>query len=261
MMAQSGKRKPREVSKFDWWEKLRSNPVLLLILGSILTVLGSIAVYEYERPGPAPEQVMTAIPEKPHTYSLISGGRTVTGESTAPFERGDGYFARVEACERFGVEGIMNIVSCYLTVRPSVNLVISNSENFTEARYTDGTPAQICCMLFEDNSYAPIYRIKMPSGIERRTIQRGSEIRLTLNIPNADPNANLDAIMFSPGSGVAPVLFPVKDAIQDRAFFKASFIEAHKDDPRIQNIIAEGYRMKAEFKATEERNRGLTYQP
>lgn len=260
-MAQSGKRKPTQSPKVDSKGNLLSNPILLAVIGSILTFLGAVALYEYTRPEPSPEEVMTAIPEKPHTYSLISGGRTVSGESTAPFEKGNGYFARVEACERFGVEGVLNITSCYLTVRPSVNLVISNSQNFTEARYTDGTPAKICCMLFEDNSHAPIYRIKIPSGIERRTFQRGSEVHLTLNIPDADLNRDLDAIMFSPGEGVAPVLFPIKDAIQDRAFFKASFIEAHRDDPRVQAIIAEGYRMKAEFKAAEERNRGLTYQP
>lgn len=260
-MAQSGKRKPELSPKAEPREKFSSNPIVIAILGSVLTVLGGIVVYEYTRPGPTPEEIMTAIPEKPHKYSLISGGRTVSGESTAPFEKGNGYFARVEACERYGVEGVLSIISCYLTVKPSVNLVISNSQNFTEARYTDGTPAKICCMLFEDNSHAPIYRIKMPIGIERRTFQRESDAHLTLNIPNPDPDRDLDAIMFSPGEGVAPVKFPIKDAIQDRAFFKASFIQAHRDDPRVQEIVADAHRMKAEFKANEERNRGLTYQP
>jgi hypothetical protein len=116
-------------------------------------------------------------------------------------------------------------------------------------------------MFFEDNSHAPIYRIKMPVGIERRTFRRGSEVHITLNIPDADLNRGLDAIMFSPGEGVPPVMFPVGNMIQDRAFFKASFIQAHRDDPRLQEIVADAYRAKAEFKAAEDRNRGLTYQP
>jgi hypothetical protein len=115
-------------------------------------------------------------------------------------------------------------------------------------------------MIFEDNAHAPIYRIKMPAGIERRTYQRGSEFHLTLNIPNADLGRDLDAIKFSPGEGVAPVLFPIRDAIQDR-LLKASFIEAHRHDPRVKMIVEDAHRMKADLKAREVTNRGLTYQP
>lgn len=259
-MGQGRKSKATRVPEDPAKTKGFTNAVALLVVAAVLSLLGGIALYEYERPRPSAEQVLTDIPTKAHTFSLISGGRTVSGESTAPFEKGSGYFARVEACERFGVEGLMTMVSCYLTIKPTVNLVISNSENLTEARYTDGTPAKICCMLFEDGSDAPIYRIKIPSGVERRTVQRGSEVHITLNIPNADPEHDLDAIRFSPGEGVAPVLFPVKGAMRDH-ILSASFIQAHRADPHVQSLVADGYRMKAEAKAAEEKNRGLTYEP
>jgi len=66
--------------------------------------------------------------------------------------------------------------------------------------------------------------------------------------------------MFSPGEGVPPVLFPVRDVIKNRVL-PAAFIEAHRDDPHVKRLIAEGKRMKEEFRMMEERNRGLTYQP
>src|SRR4051794_29207053 len=138
----------------------RMGPLGVAIITAILGFGSAIALFEYERPRATPEERLTEIPERPHTYSLISEGRTVSGESSAPFEKGDGYLARVEACDRYGIEGLMNIASCYVTIRPSINLVISNSQNPTEARYTDGSPAKICCMLFEDDTHAPIYRIK-----------------------------------------------------------------------------------------------------
>jgi hypothetical protein len=117
-------------------------------------------------------------------------------------------------------------------------------------------------LFFEDGKHAPIFRIPAPTGaIERRTFERGSEMHLTLNIPNPDPQRELDAVRFSPGEGAPPVLFPIKEGVKDKAFFRASYIEAHRGDSRVEAIIAEGYRMRAEFHAMEEKNRGLTYEP
>lgn len=259
-MPTSGKNKSqdRPPTKSSW--SLLAHPLSIAGITGIFGLLTAIVIFQLQRPEPSTEELLTRIDDKPHRYHFELGGRTISGESYAPFEKGDGYYARVEACEKYGVEGILSIASCYMTIKPSQNLTISNSENVTEAIYDDGAPARICCMIMEGKYHAPIYRIRLPSGvIERRTIERGTEAHIMLNIPDIDPNHELDAIKFSPGEGVAPILFPIKGRITNRVL-ATSFINAHRDDPRIQGLVEGAIRMKADLEKQAEVNRGLTYQ-
>jgi hypothetical protein len=191
----------------------------------------------------------------------VIDGRTISGESRAPFEKASGYYARVEACDRVGVESITNIVSCYISIRPTRNMTISNSENSTSAVYTDGRPAVICCMLGEDFHSAPLYRIKLPPGsVMRRTYQRGSEVHLMLNVPGSDEDRQLDAISFSPGEGIAPALFPIGDRMHDH-ILSASFVREHKDNPAVRKAVQGAISLKADIEASRKDNEGLTYTP
>ena len=258
-MATRGKKKsavtPQTKSK---WAFL-SNRLFQIFLTAFLTFAFAYLLYLLTRSGPPADEIITAVPSESHTYSFDIQGRRISGESIAPFERGQGYYARIEACQLFGVEGIMNIASCYMTIRITENMTISNSENYTEAVYSDGSSAHICCMAVDNDFHDALYRIRIPPGSStRRTYQRGGEIHLMLNIPDADPGRRLDAIRFSPGEGAAPILFAIGDRIENRVFSR-SFIDAHRDDPAIQRVVADAVRMKAETQSREEANRGLTY--
>ena len=196
-----------------------------------------------------------------HRYSFSLQGKIISGRSHSPFEKANGYFARVEACRIFGIEGIFSTAACYITLRPYVNMTVSNSDNYTSAVYDDGKVATICCMYIGDDYESPIYRIALPPGlIKERTYERNSEIHIMLDIPDIDENHRLDAIWFSPGQGIAPVLFPIKDRTMDNVFNKA-FVEAHLHDPLMQKMIQDLIRLKARLKARDEINRGLTYGP
>ena len=194
-----------------------------------------------------------------HTYQFAMQGRRFTGQSTNPFEEGQGYRARVEFCERYGIENVEVIVSCYLTIIPTANLTVSNSENLTTASYEDGSVAVICCMYIGESPVAPIYRIRLPRGtMTRQTYRRGEVVHVLLNIPNADPTRNLDAINFSPGEGAPTVLFPLRGNYIDH-IFSTVFINAHRGDPELEQLLQKATQMRQNLRAREEPNRGLTY--
>jgi len=94
----------------------------------------------------------------------------------------------------------------------------------------------------------------------RRTYQRGSEIRLMLNIPGTDEDRELDAISFSPGEGIAPTLFPIGDRMHDH-MFSTSFIREHKSNPEVQKAVQGMISLKADIEASRKNNKGLTYTP
>ena len=191
----------------------------------------------------------------------MSQGRIISGKSTNPFENAQGYLARVEICERFGVEGIVVMVKCYLTVRPTQNLAISNSRNLTTAIYQDGSVAKICCMAIGNSEPDALYRIEMPRGsVFRRTFRRGEDVQIVLTIPDADEGKELDAISFSPGEGAQAVLFPLRSNLRDRVFSTA-FVNARRNDPRIQKLIRDMLAFRDHLKSREGQNRGLTYPP
>lgn len=267
MPANSKKVRPRGPSKIKTssdstsrWS-ISSHPLLVALVTAVLAAISSLTFFQLQRPKPSDEEALTAITEQSHTYSFVIDGRTISGESRAPFEKANGYYARVEACERFGMEAVYNIVSCYLTVRPYLNITISNSDNPTSAVYDDGRPAVVCCMYGENFSSGPLYRITLPPGdVKRRTYQRGSEIHLMFNVPDADQDHELDAISFSPGQGVSPTLFPLRDRTRDRMIPASQW---HKDEnnPEVQRLVQQGLRMKADIMERKKTNMGLTYAP
>lgn len=253
-------KKTREAEPF--WKSLAAHPLWVALVGAVAVGIVGVVTWTIEQPRPSIDQILTTIPRWSHSYSFTMAGRRISGRSRSPFERATGYYARVEGCQRFGIEGVSNLVSCYLTIRPSANLVISNSENLTTAFYSDGSAASICCLYTDDIEGAPLYRIRMPPGlIERRTYPRGSEFHIVLNVPNADPTRTIDAIWFSPGEGVRPVLFPIRDRIEDGVYLTSAFINAHKDDPRLQALIRRQIAAQARLRAQEAANKGITYPP
>jgi hypothetical protein len=228
------------------------NPYWLAAFPVILTAIIAVALTRMEN-------IETNSTYDPHTYSFIVQGRRISGESSNPFERTQGYLARVESCEKYGVGDIYAVVSCYLTVRPLENLTISNSENPTNAVYEDGSFATICCMHLEDNPAVPLFRIRLPQGtVTRRTYQRGSEIHIVLNIPGADPRRSLDAISFSPGGRAPAVLFPLRGNLIDRSLY-TEVINRHRNNPRIQEAVRDAIQARDELRSQARENQGLTY--
>jgi hypothetical protein len=195
-----------------------------------------------------------------HHYEFIFDNKMVTGESSNQFEDASNYSARIEVCERNGIEGIEILISCYLTIKPKTNLTISNSLNFTTAYYSDGNVATICCMYFDRGVSMPLYRIALRRGdIVRRTVNKGEEMQIQLLIPDAKSAQDLDSISFSPGEGAPAVVFPLRGNLRDGAFLTAEFINNHKDDPRIQSMIERARAHSSKIRAVEKLNEGLTY--
>lgn len=207
-------------------------------------------------PRPAPRPQSTG---DPHTYQFTMLGRRFSGRSTNPFEEAQGYRARVEFCERHGIENIFVTVTCYLTLIPTANLTISNSENITTATYEDGSVATICCMHVGDGPVAALFRVRLPRGtMTRQTYRRGDVVHILLNIPGADPTHTLDAINFSPGEGAPTVLFPLRGNLTDR-IFSAAFVNAHRGDPEMEQLIQDTIHLRDGLIAREAANQGFTY--
>lgn len=222
-------------------------PVLLAGLGSVL--------YGYR------EEIERVFIGSSHHYGYVFQGRVVSGESNNKFEGNSIYSARLDICERAGLEGISITVLCYITVKTTSPLTISNSENLTTATYTDGSVAIICCMYFPDNGSIPIYRIKVPRGdIIRKTFPSGKGVRIVLAIPSVDINRRLDSISFSPGEGAPSVLFPIQGNLRDgHALISAKLIKEHRDDPELQRLIQQGRAFDQRLHSTRKMNEGLTY--
>ena len=233
----------------------------IAVFTSLLAVLTGVVLFLLQHPTRILDKAQSIFSNVPHPYSFRLDGHTWSGWSHSPFEKARGYSARVEACSEYGIEDVLVTAMCYITLRTSVNLTISNSENYTSAVYDDGRKATICCIYVEGHAVGPGYMIKLPPGLLwRRTYERGSEVQVLVNVPDVDQNHQLDAISFSPGEGAVPVLFPIKDRIKD-VLITAGFAQAHAEDPRLQRLVQDLLRTKAEIQARRQINRGLTYSP
>jgi hypothetical protein len=227
----------------------RSNPYLLATYGAALALLSTVGLAMFNKP--KLDEFLSRFGGWPHRYSFQYGGQRISGESHSAFKRGDGYLARVEGCRKLGVEGIFVADSCLVTIRPTSSLTVTNSENPTAAIYDDGSKASICCMAIGDDDEEPLYQDKVPPGVaHQRTYESGADIHLVLNIPNAGLQRELDAVSFSPGQGVPPVLFPVRDRTAS-GVLSAAFIEAHSGDPEIRAFVEDSMRMRDQILARE----------
>ena len=236
-----------------------STGVWSAVFTAILALVVAITTYYVQRRQTKADEEAALFADDPHTYSIFMQGRLISGQSRNPFVRAPGYVARVEVCENFGVENISTIMSCLLTLKPSENLTISNSENLTTVHYEDGSVATICCMYVDDSFHAPLFRIALPRGsVKRRTYPRGEEIHIMLNVPNPDPRRTPDAISFSPGERAPPVLFPVRGSLRSQVV-SSEFINRYRDDPRVQEVVREAVRMRDEQLSLDRANEGLTY--
>ena len=234
----------------------KSNQYMLALFGAIVApvMVGMVGWISGVLPN-----LITTSGDDPHRFSFVIDGRTISGESTNPFESARGYQARVEVCEKYGVENVLISVACYLTIKPSRNMTISNSRNPTTAVFQDGSVATICCMAIGDNPSSPLYRVELPPGAElRKTFRKGEDVHVYLNIPDASPGRTLDAITFSPGEGAATVLFPLRGNLKDRVF-SAAYVKSRANDPRLQQLVREAIGFREDLKSREAMNRGLTY--
>jgi hypothetical protein len=253
-------RKPnRATQQKSKGEKLAQNAFVVVAFGALVTALFLLITNEIERSRAKSNEEAATFADDPHIYSFTMNGRQISGESSNRFEMAQGYQARIEFCEKNGIENILVAVSCYFTIRPTGNLTISNSENPTTAVYENGDVATICCMHIDGAPAMPLYGIRLPRGsVTRRTYRRGDEVHILLNIPDADPGRNLDAISFSPGERAPAVSFPIRGNLASRVF-SSEFVNARRNDPRMQEIIRDTIQLRDELRLRAIQNEGLTY--
>lgn len=90
----------------------------------------------------------------------------------------------------------------------------------------------------------------------RRTYQRDTEIHVMLNVLGAEANHELDAVSFSPGEGVLPTLFPIRDRIQNLVY-PASVWRKHQSDPPGSKVDPRRNRNESKNRGEQKRKSGI----
>lgn len=217
----------------------------------------SLAVFQHQIDGlPRLTNWIAALAEDlPHEYRFQDGDKLVKGESTSKFIGGENFRARIEYCLQFATDASRAVVTnCYITVKTSSPIVITNTRNTTTARFSNGYRAPVCCMTINNNGpHATHPAPGFPGTTYQRTFEADQTVQVIMTIPSLQ--SDLDVIEFSPGNRGDSVILPVSDYVTRR--FITRQMVSRLGEVELREFVEDAHRQEINIRESERRNAEL----